>query len=114
LIQKELKDTVSLNWEADHWCIRCLGHIINLIVQAFLFTGVINVEDLKLYDEQNKLGAFDNIEAIRIQFRLMGPLGQAHNIVVHIRRSTERTEEFRTLAERMIPMDNRIRWNSWY
>jgi hypothetical protein len=79
-----------------------------------LFTGVINVEDLKSYDEQNELGAFDNTEAIRIQFRLMGPLGQAHNIVVYIYRSAERTEEFWTLVERIIPMDNRTRWNSWY
>jgi hypothetical protein len=31
-VQKELKDTLGLNWEADHWRIRCLGHIINLIV----------------------------------------------------------------------------------
>jgi hypothetical protein len=44
----------------------------------------------------------------------MGPLGQAHNIVVHIRGSAGRTEEFRTLAKRLIPMDNRTRWNSWY
>jgi hypothetical protein len=53
-------------------------------------------------------------EAIRAQFRLMGPLGQAHNIVVYIRGSAGRTEEFRTLAKRLIPMDNRTRWNSWY
>ena len=53
-------------------------------------------------------------EAIRAQFRLMGPLGQAHNIVVHIRRSARRTKEFRTLVTRLILMDNRTRWNSWY
>jgi len=34
--------------------------------------------------------------------------------VVHIRGSARRTEEFRTLANRLIPMDNRTRWNSWY
>jgi hypothetical protein len=32
LVQKEFKDKLSLNWEADHWRIRCLGHIINLVV----------------------------------------------------------------------------------
>jgi hypothetical protein len=32
LVQKELKDKLSLNWEADYWRIRCLGHIINLVV----------------------------------------------------------------------------------
>jgi hypothetical protein len=48
-------------------------------------------------------------EAIKAQFRLIGPLGQAHNIVIHIRGSARRTEEFRTLTKRLIPMDNRTR-----
>jgi len=48
-------------------------------------------------------------EAIKAQFRLMGPLGQAHNIVVHIRGLARRTEEFRTLAKRLIPIDNYTR-----
>jgi hypothetical protein len=45
---------------------------------------------------------------------MLGPLGQGHNIVVHIRASPGRTEEFRRLAGRLIPLDNRTRWNSWY
>jgi hypothetical protein len=44
----------------------------------------------------------------------MGPLGQAHNIVVYICGSAGRTEEFCTLAKRLILIDNRTRWNSWY
>ena len=44
----------------------------------------------------------------------MGPLGQGHNIVVHIRGSAGRTEEFRALIGRMIPLNNHTRWNSWY
>jgi hypothetical protein len=114
LIQKKLKDIFNLTWEAEHWRIRCLGHIINLIVQAFLFTGVVDLGDLESYDEQEEIGAFDITEAVKVQFRLMGPLGQAHNIVVHIRGSAGRTEEFRVLAGRLVPMDNRTRWNSWY
>jgi hypothetical protein len=114
LIQKKFKDMLGFNWEADYWRIRCLGHIINLIVQAFLFTNLVNLESLELYDEQEEAGVFDTTEAVRSQFRLLGPLGQAHNIVVHIRGSAGRTEQFRTLAGRMIPMDNRTRWNSWY
>jgi hypothetical protein len=34
--------------------------------------------------------------------------------VVHIRGSSARTECFRKLAGRMIPIDNHTRWNSWY
>jgi hypothetical protein len=34
--------------------------------------------------------------------------------MVYIRGLAGRIEEFRTLAKRLIPMDNRMRWNSWY
>jgi hypothetical protein len=34
--------------------------------------------------------------------------------VVYIRGSASRTEEFRELVGRIILMDNRTRWNSWF
>jgi hypothetical protein len=72
----------------------------------------VSLEDLDSYDKQEQAGAFNMTEAIRAQFRLIGPLGQAYNIVVHIRRSAGRTEEFRTLAKRLVLIDNHTRWNS--
>ena len=66
LVQKYLKDRLSLNWEAEHWQIRCIGHIINLVVQAFLFTGVIKLEELESYDEQDESGVFRDEEVMRI------------------------------------------------
>jgi hypothetical protein len=71
------------------------------------------LESLDSYDEQERHTRVFNItEEIRAQFRLMGPLGQAYNIMVHIRGLAGRIEEFRTLANRLIPIDNRTRWNS--
>jgi hypothetical protein len=75
---------------------------------------VIKQEELKSYDDQERSGEPTDEEAQKVRFRLLGPLGQGHNIVVHIRGSPSRTEEFIDLAKRMIPMDNRTRWNSWY
>ena len=49
-----------------------------------------------------------------MKFRLLGPLGQGHNIVVHIHGSPSCMAEFVGLVGKMIPMDNRTRWNSWY
>ena len=34
--------------------------------------------------------------------------------MVYIRRSSARIARFKELVGRMIPMDNRTRWNSWY
>ena len=44
----------------------------------------------------------------------MGALGQLHNLVVHIRSSTQRYNAFKALAGRSIPLDNDTRWNSWW
>ena len=101
-------------WLADNWRIRCIGHIINLVVQAFLFTNVIGLDELESYDLEDRDGELTDEEARRARFRLLGPLGQAHNIVVHIRGSSARMDIFRKLAGRIIPMDNCTRWNSWY
>ena len=44
----------------------------------------------------------------------MGVMGKIHNLVIHIRASPNRTNEFEALFGRSIPLDNRIRWNSWF
>ena len=73
---------------------------------------MIKLEELESYDKQDESGVFRDKEAMRKQFRLLGPLGQAHNIVVYIRGLAGRTEKFRTLVGRLILMDNCTRWNS--
>jgi len=44
----------------------------------------------------------------------MGLLRKLYNIIIHIRSSANYIKEFKTLAERIIPFNNWIRWNSWY
>jgi hypothetical protein len=73
---------------------------------------VIRLEELESYDDQDQSGEPLNEEARKLKFRLLGPLGQGHNIVVHICGLASQLEEFRKLVGRMIPMDNRTRWNS--
>jgi hypothetical protein len=110
--------------------IRCHGHIINLAVQAFFFC-----EDKAAVDEAFALAKAvleadggvddDDIETILAEqfkkkknstftFRSMGPAGKLHNLVVSIRSSNARYNEFVSWAGKMIPMDNDTRWNSWF
>ena len=45
--------------------------------------------------------------------RALGALGKLHNLAVHMRSSAGRASVFRALAGRLLPIDNRTRWNSW-
>ena len=108
------REEEDLQWSATQWRVRCMGHIINLAVQGFLFHNSISAEELESYDELEKRGELKDIERVKQKFRLLGPLGKLHNIIVDIRSSANRTAEFLVLAIRMVPLDNRTRWNSWY
>jgi hypothetical protein len=44
----------------------------------------MDLDELESYDLEDKDGELTDEEARRARFRLLGPLGQGHNIVVHI------------------------------
>ena len=44
----------------------------------------------------------------------MGPMGKLHNIIIYIRKSANRTTWFKDYARKIIPLNNRTRWNSWF
>jgi hypothetical protein len=67
-----------------------------------------------LYNELEKRGELKDIEGVKRKFRLLSPLSKLYNIIVDICSSANRTVEFLALATRMVPLDNRTRWNSWY
>jgi hypothetical protein len=75
---------------------------------------VIDLDKLKSYDLKDKNRELTDKEARRARFRLLGPLGQRHNIIVYICGLSARIKHFRTLAGRIILIDNCIRWNSWH
>jgi hypothetical protein len=108
----------KINWNQTYSRLRCMGHILNLVVQAFLFTNDEQEQEMESYDQEERMGEEldekrQKERANRIRSR-MGVMGKVHNIVVNIRASPNRTKEFETLAGRSIPLDNRTRWNSWY
>ena len=65
-----------------------MGHIINLVVQAFLFRNnkdikVFNKDTLKLYNEIETKGETFLSEATTTKFRLFRPLGKLYNIIIY-------------------------------
>ena len=83
-------------------------------MQAFLFHNSVEIEDLESYDNLKAAGQFQNDNETRKKFQLLGPLGKLYNIIVNIQGSASQTTEFLDLVGRMIPLDNCMRWNSWF
>ena len=111
------QDKFKIAWDPEQNRLRCLGHMINLIVQAFIFSS-ITIEELESYDKKEKEETEETDpetqQKTRARFRVMGVLGKVHNITVHIRGSAGRLNEFVSEAGNRIPLDNRTRWNSWF
>lgn len=109
---------VDYPWEETTQRTRCMGHIINLIAQGFLFKKIKGPQDIAddeatisgtdLSTQSSELASLEPSSVVG-----MGVLGKVHNIIVHIR-SPQRTFEFVKLAGRRIPLDNETRWNSWF
>ncbi|KAJ0126493.1 hypothetical protein HZ326_30403 [Fusarium oxysporum f. sp. albedinis] len=106
---------------------RCFGHILNLVAQAFLYG-----DDAASFELQSE--AYDMLERVEEDlehWRAKGPVGKLHNIVKFIRPSPQRTEAFKahakeqeevdtyklaeeSTAELEVIQNSATRWNSTY
>jgi hypothetical protein len=106
---------------------RCFGHVLNLVVQAFLFG-----QDAACFErDAYTLALWSDDEAELAHWRARGPVGKLHNVVKFIRASPQRSEAFRQHAKEAQILDdyqlseeptwdlglkqnNSTRWNSTY
>jgi hypothetical protein len=112
--------------------IRCSGHTINLSLDAFLFATTIEALQAAI-DAAREEADLTVVEALQEQLRekqgkkgrkkrqgdeagwhSIGALGNLHIIAVFIRSSTLLTDEWESLAGKVLGIDNITRWNSWY
>lgn len=115
-ISSSMRD-LDIEWDAVTQRIRCQGHIINLAVQDFLFQGIIDISVIDSYETAEMNGDRQSEKEQKEKqeiFRTMGILGKLHNIIAYSRSSALRTAHFKRKIGRMIPLDNRTRWNSWF
>src|SRR2546423_1901119 len=115
--------------------VRCLGHIINLSLSAFLFannktaleealkeaiegeeeTSVCELLIEKLKDLKGSKGRKNKKRDDFTGWRSIGALGKLHNIAVRIKTSDILSDHWRQLSPNlMLGIDNATRWNSWY
>lgn len=115
--------------------IRCLGHIINLSLSAFLFadnkTALDEVLKEAIEEEEEETSVcellIERLKALRSSrnkrkkkndfagWRSIGALGKLHNIAVYIRTSNILSDYWYQLSPNLkLGIDNATRWNSWY
>jgi hypothetical protein len=104
-------DKDNIYYDAASRRLRCLGHIINLVVKTLLFGSNISATDDI---------SFINADSTRNCY--IGSIGKLHNIVHHIRMTPQRRDIFyseqaasiQLSPEFMVVADNATRWNSTY
>jgi hypothetical protein len=101
---------------------RCIGHVINLAAKAFIFGQDVKAfeADVEGVDDSVPIES-DKMKKAQQAWRLKGPIGKLHNIIVFIRSSPQRREAFKKCVigdERVdglnVIQDNCTRWNSHY
>lgn len=112
------------NFDPKHRRLRCVGHILNLVVREALFGSEVNVLKAELAARK------DLLDELTL-WRRRGPIGRLYNLVVWIYKSPQRKirfyeaqREFRALLETEdnaaglvildLVQDNSTRWNSTY
>ncbi|EXU94805.1 hypothetical protein X797_012113 [Metarhizium robertsii] len=105
--------------------LRCSGHIMNLIVQAFLSRSKakkIQKDEQEGIDEAyERLCRQSDKDGDRIakaqatdEWREFSVLGKLHNLCIYSKSSTSIYNDFKAKVGRSLPRDNDTRWNSWF
>lgn len=100
--------------------LRCIGHIINLAAQAFLYGKDEEAFTAEVYGASMIADMKKQLDI----WRKKGPIGKLHNIVTFIRHTPQRRDQFRsievsqfdldneTMKDLMVIYDNDTCWNS--
>ena len=100
---RELVKRFHSNEEEGSRRSRCLGHIINLAAQAFIY-GKENEAFVSAIEHLNELSVRDQDEIAQEQalWRARGAFGKLHNIVKFVRVSPRRRQDFEAVIEMVI------------
>lgn len=116
-LESMLRLRKGVEWSATTNRLRCLGHVLNLAVQAFLFardneaveyaSRIAQRSHQPLYETVGQLSASEG------QGWCAMPALQKLREFTTILRNLRHYNAFKTLAHGTIPMPNETRWNSW-
>jgi hypothetical protein len=101
---EDVLEKEGLEWDAGLNRLRCVGHIINLSIQALLFGK---------HPNQDCDPGLPSVEDVA-NWRKTGSLGILHDLIIWICKSPQRRKAFHDIAKKGLVRDNNTRWTSWY
>jgi hypothetical protein len=116
-LESMLRLRKGIEWSATTNRLRCLGHVLNLAVQAFLFArdneAVEYASQVAQRSHQPLHETVGELSASEGQGWCAMPALQKLREFTAILRNLRHYNAFKTLAKGIIPMPNETRWNSW-
>jgi hypothetical protein len=117
---EELQQQLTTPWQAVQRRLRCVGHMINIAVQAFFFGKNKEAVDLAIQESQrSSLSIDDELSQLFEKndddsgFIKITPLQKILSFTSHLRQSDRQYNRFKAIAGKMIRSPNDTRWNSY-
>lgn len=82
--------------------LRCVGHIINIAAQTFLYDNDKEAFTAEVHGARSLADVKKQLDI----WRKKGPIGKLHNIVTFIRRIPQHREQFRSMDVSQFDLDN--------
>jgi len=112
-IEESLSIRHGVSWDARHNRLRCLGHVLNIAVQAFLFCRNEEALDTATQRVHNSGSVIEDAIVSEGGFASHGPLNKVYRLAVAVRNMALH-KEFKDLAGKVLKLPGETRWNAWY
>lgn len=108
---ERFQNDLDISFIATERRLRCLGHTINLSVQAFLWGENVNSfarEQEEDTSGREQVSLADELAAMR-EWRKKGPMGKLHNVLIYILRSPQQIRRFENKVKEFQPTESILR-----
>lgn len=112
-MEESLSVRHGVSWDARHNRLRCLGHVLNIAVQAFLFCRNEEALDTATQRVLNSGSVIEDAIVSEGGFASHGPLNKVYRLAVAVR-NLALHKEFKDLAGKVLKLPGETRWNAWY
>ena len=112
-LEESMLSRHGIDWDARQNRLRCLGHVLNIAVQAFLFCRNEEAFDMATQRVLNSGSVIEDAVVSEGGFASYGSLNKVYRLAVAVR-NLALHKEFKDLAGKVLKLPGETRWNAWY